>query len=146
MIRVKGSSSLGKFLVERLINFRVARVSLKIGGRSGALFYRAYIGVSRRANDHNSTITCNRHLYRGERWRRAIVEGSRSSKSGSKMDATSATNGRAHYVPVIRGSSNIRGRLRTQGHSQQGVAPVRRLSLPPHDKINNRCQTCSTSF
>lgn len=30
------------------------------------------------------------------------------------MDATSATNGYAHYVPVIRGSSNIRGRLRTR--------------------------------
>lgn len=101
-----------KFLVERLINFRVARVSLEIGGRSGALFYRAYIRVARRANDHNSTVTRNRHLYRGGR-RGAIGEGSRSSKSGSKMDATSASNGRAHYVPVIRGSSNIRGRLRT---------------------------------
>lgn len=32
----------------------------------------------------------------------------------SKMDATNATNGCAHYVPVIRGSSNIRGRLRTR--------------------------------
>lgn len=31
----------------------------------------------------------------------------------SKMD-TSATNGCAHYAPVIRGSSNIRGRLRTR--------------------------------
>lgn len=30
------------------------------------------------------------------------------------MDATSATNGCAHYVPVIRGSSNIRGRLRSR--------------------------------